>query len=229
MAGGERLTSTSGDESGELSRSIEAALDPYVSAVAKHAIVSCAYRKCGTDPERMSLDDLPQLFEELKRGVKLFIENTAEAARCEASLDALAEELRPSTRPLFVRLNVDADVVKATNALEEALSDRGFSLAGQSKIVRVLTEMATEIVRHFGGGQMTIRRVSGQRMGIEVIARHNGRQSMSSMRAPRADDRPSKAPAFPSGLRSAQAIADEFNVSAASGKHVVIKFRKYSG
>lgn len=230
MGRDERLTSTSSDESGEWLRNIEAALDPYVSPMAKHAIVSCAYRKCGSEPEHIRLDDLPQLFEELKRGVKLFVENADEAARCEASLNALAEELRPSTPPLFVRLNAGADVVKVSKALEEALADRGFSLAGQRKIVRVLTEMASDIVRQVGGGQMTIRRLSGQRMGIEVIARPDARDVTNSARPPaRAEHGPGRSPVAPVDLRSVQAIADEFDVSAASEKNVVIKFRKFSG
>lgn len=83
---------------------------------------------------------------------------------------------RPGRKESTLHIAVDADVFGARQAVRSFAASMGFGRIVQSELVIVVSELASNILKYAGRGEIALRLVadSAGRPGIEIAARDNG-------------------------------------------------------
>lgn len=116
-----------------------------------------------------------------------------------------------------------AIVVTHTRMLAKKL---GFSENNQFLVATVASELATNLVRYAGGGEIALREIDqDHRSGLQVVARDQGPGIADLDQAMR--DHFSTGNGLGLGLSSIKRIMDEFIIDTAPGRGTLITVRKW--
>ncbi|SNS88311.1 Anti-sigma regulatory factor (Ser/Thr protein kinase) [Noviherbaspirillum humi] len=129
--------------------------------------------------------------------------------------------LSPSSRQRLVRIEESSAVAAARREATDLAAELGFDDIAAGEVALVVTEAATNILKHAGRGQILIRPLrSGSDGGIEVLAIDAGpgmRNVSFSMQ-----DGTSTAGSYGVGLGAMRRLADEFDLYTQPDKGTVI-------
>lgn len=125
-----------------------------------------------------------------------------------------------------VELSEITDTAQAVYSTRRLTAQMGFSETYQCLIATAVSELATNIVRYAGRGEVIIRNVSETgRTGIEVTARDNGPGIADIQQAMK--DHFSSGNSLGLGLPSVKRIMDDFFIESKPGKGTTIIARKW--
>jgi RNA polymerase sigma factor (sigma-70 family) len=97
-----------------------------------------------------------------------------ECALCAKLSEPLLERRQPNDNEVAVRIQHDADVVRARKSARELAGTLGFSRTDLTLIATAVSEIARNIVRFANHGQVHIELLEHPRPGIRIVARDTG-------------------------------------------------------
>jgi serine/threonine-protein kinase RsbT len=134
--------------------------------------------------------------------------------------------LDKALREACVSIKQDADVLLAYQKGRALAAEMGFSNEDQMIVVIAIMEVARNIVRYAGDGEivLSIVRQNGKR-GMLVVARDNGPGIPNVKRA--LQDGYSTGGGLGLGLSGARRLMDEFVITSEAGKGTTIEMKKW--
>ena len=97
-----------------------------------------------------------------------------ECELCAKLSEPLVERRPQGDNEVTIRIQHDADVVRARKSARELASTLGFSRTDLTLIATAVSEIARNIVRFAGNGQVNIELLEHPRPGIRIVARDTG-------------------------------------------------------
>jgi serine/threonine-protein kinase RsbT len=199
-------------------------LSQHLSQPNCRALIGACATVAGVAQSALTPDHLPSIAAQVDRTFAVFGVHPDIKARCILNLRAAARraEHRNETLILVTR---EGDVVTARNTGKDICRDLGFGEVAYVKAVTAISELARNILKYAGKGQIALRRLSGEREGIEIIATDQGPgipdielvlspkyRSLSGMGV---------------GLRGTRRLMDHFEINSQVGSGTTVILRKY--
>ncbi|MBU1041393.1 MAG: anti-sigma regulatory factor [Proteobacteria bacterium] len=133
---------------------------------------------------------------------------------------------------VHVELNLSTDNALAITSARRLAGRAGFDEAGQSLIATAVSELATNIIRYGGGGEVVLRLIHEQgevgqpgRDGVEVVAEDHGPGIRNIERA--MQDHFSTGKSLGLGLPGVKRLMDEFFINSKPGVGTLCIARKW--
>ena len=131
-----------------------------------------------------------------------------------------------ATAPLIrVEIAGDVDVIQARQAGRALASDLGFCSSDLVVVPTAISELARNILRYAGRGEITIEAVRGRRTGIKVVATDSGPGIADIALA--LQDGYSSSGSLGLGLPGVRRLADEFAIRSERGEGTVVQMIKW--
>jgi RNA polymerase sigma factor (sigma-70 family) len=124
-----------------------------------------------------------------------------------------------------IPVKVDADIVAARQTVRELASRAGFRTTDLTLIATAVSEVARNIVRFAGQGEITVELVESPRRGVQVVARDTGPGIVDVDRA--LADGYSTYAGLGLGLPGARRLMDEFAVASEVGRGTTVTMTKW--
>ena len=119
----------------------------------------------------------------------------------------------------------EADVAVATTRVNRMLSQQGLRAEDISRIITVVSELARNIVKYAGRGEVTLSELPGG-LGVQVVATDHGPGIADPERA--LEDHYSTGGTLGLGLPGVKRLMDEFSLESAPGKGTRVTARKWT-
>lgn len=212
----------------EVEERLRGVLEAHLSPILARSVMSYGLSRTGVSLRRLRPGDVPRLIAELETGVRLYVKDTEERARCMQRLTrVLGSAGPPDTQRsrVVVKIDVESDVVAARVTARDMCRDLGFSPAEQVKVATAVSELARNIVGYAGKGEVILEVVSAPRSGLSIEARDDG-PGIADLPLVLEGDYRSKT-GMGVGLRGTRKLMDEFDIQTAPGQGTRVKIRKY--
>ncbi len=137
------------------------------------ALLAACATACGVAERALTPDHFPTIATQIERTFAVFGVRPDARARCIATLRAAAGREEHHSEVVIPILQ-EGDVVTARNAGKDICHALNFPEIAYVKVTTAISELARNILKYAGTGQISVRRLSGAREGIEVIATDQG-------------------------------------------------------
>ncbi len=124
-----------------------------------------------------------------------------------------------------VPIKADADIVLARRSARELAGRLGFSATDQTLIATAVSEIARNIVRFAGSGEVHLELVQEPRRGLRIVARDTGPGIADVPRA--LEDGYSTYDGLGLGLPGARRLMDEFSVVSEPQRGTTVTMTKW--
>ena len=132
----------------------------------------------------------------------------------------------PSDTEARIMIRGDSDVARAILHANRMSQATQFQAVDQSRIATAVSELARNILKYAGRGEIILRRVVGKTgRGMEVVAQDNGPGIADRDRA--LTDHFSSGGTLGLGLPGVQRMMDEFHLESDSGSGTRVTVRKW--
>jgi RNA polymerase sigma factor (sigma-70 family) len=148
-----------------------------------------------------------------------------ECGSCARLSQPLMERGQPREDEVRVRVESDADIVAARQAARELASRLGFSRTDLTLIATAVSEIARNIVRFAGSGEVLVELLEHPHQGVRVVARDTGPGIADVERA--LTDGYSTYDGLGLGLPGARRLMDEFAVVSEMGRGTTVTMTKW--
>jgi serine/threonine-protein kinase RsbT len=129
-------------------------------------------------------------------------------------------------RELRLRIARDPDISTAVLRIGEFADGLGFTVVPRSMIVTAASELATNILKYAGSGELWVRAVErGRSQGLEIVAADRGPGIGDTAQALR--DNFSTGGTLGLGLPAVRRLMDEFKLESEVGKGTRVTIRKW--
>ena len=128
---------------------------------------------------------------------------------------------------VHVPISADADIVTARSTSREAAARLGFRTTDLTVIATAVSEVARNIVRFAGSGEVVVELLGGPRPGVRIVARDAGPGIPDVARA--MEDGFSTYDGLGLGLPGARRLMDEFAVESEVGRGTTVTMTKWLG
>lgn len=126
---------------------------------------------------------------------------------------------------LDISIKVEGDIVRARGAGRDMCRDLGLSEINQVKVATAISELARNIFHYAQTGNITLRRLTSPRVGIEVVATDNG-PGIPDLKLVLSGSYKSKT-GMGKGLLGARRLVDFFEVDTGPGRGTRVTLRKF--
>jgi serine/threonine-protein kinase RsbT len=156
---------------------VRAVLGAYVSRVTAQGMLLAAANRAGIradDLDRVGLD--AAMLAELRTGVSVFVPE-ARRSECLARLAGVIREVTSvpvSGQAIHVGVADEHGIVDARTRARSCAADIGFGSMDQHRIATAVSELARNMFRYAGGGELRIEELRVPKAGIAVVARDGG-------------------------------------------------------
>lgn len=150
-----------------------------------------------------------------------------ECAVCARLSEPLLQRGQPDPDRERVPVRADADIVAVRRAARETAARMGFGHTDQTIIATAVSEIARNIVRFAGSGEVEVQSLERPARGIRVIARDGGPGIADIDRALR--DGYSTYSGLGLGLPGARRLMDEFDIASVVGRGTTVTLTKWLG
>lgn len=196
----------------------------YLSEPNCRAMMSAAAVSAGVPVRSLEASHLPVIVAQIDKTFSFFGVRPELKSRCLTALQALARgsALRED---VLVPIVKEDDVVAARTTGREMGREIGFSEVGYVKIATAISELGRNILKYAGKGQITIRRLAGDRDGLEVVATDQGPgiADVELVLSPRYRSRSGMGV----GLRGTRRLMDHFEITSHLGRGTTVTIRKF--
>lgn len=124
-----------------------------------------------------------------------------------------------------IAILTDADIVTARQAARQLAARMGFSSTDLTVLATAVSEMARNIVRFAGAGEIVIELIEGPRRGVQIVARDAGPGIPDIGQA--LTDGYSTYDGLGLGLAGARRLMDEFAVASEPGRGTTVTMTKW--
>jgi anti-sigma regulatory factor (Ser/Thr protein kinase) len=176
------------------------------------------------DGNEAALVRLADLYEDIKR-YELAADTLRDLARRVPNNTRDAAWRAERRNETVIHVIQEGDVVVARNAGKDICRDLGFSEVAVVKAVTAISEVARNIIKYAGKGQISLRRLLRERHGIEIIATDQGPgiANIDLVLSPKYHS-PS---GMGVGLRGTRRLMDHFEITSHVGSGTTVILRKY--
>lgn len=190
------------------------------------ALVSACAASAGVPPESLGPVHLPAVLAQVRRSFRSLGVPDDRRDACLSRLLTLCWPLQDAVAggALHIEIERESDIVRARQAGREICEKLGFSEIGAVKVATAISELARNIVKYAGRGDMTLRALEGPRTGIEIVASDHGPGIPDLAAALRPGFR--SRTGMGAGLRGTRALMDSFDVVTARDQGTVVTVRK---
>ena len=148
-----------------------------------------------------------------------------ECPLCATLSQPLTQRGQQSDHEARVRIQADPDIVAARRSARELASRLDFSRTDLTLIATAVSEIARNIVRFVGDGEVTIELLDDPRPGVRIVARDAGPGIADVERA--LADGYSTDHGLGLGLPGARRLMDEFSVVSEPGRGTTVTMTKF--
>jgi anti-sigma regulatory factor (Ser/Thr protein kinase) len=127
------------------------------------------------------------------------------------------------TPPVRLRVDDPSGVAPARRAAEALATRLGFDESGRSEVAIVVTELATNLVRHAGGGEVVVRATPGRDRSVDAVAWDRG-PGIANLQQARGDGF-STAGGAGTGLGAIGRLSTSLDLQAPPGQGAVVAVR----
>lgn len=231
----ERLTLLAHEVSGQDTRSLAQELGSSAGAVAaqlnrSRARLRVEYLLAMEQPDSVTDRCRPVLF--ALSGGDRRRQREVDAARhllecdlCERLSQPLMQRGDPSDDQVRIRIQADADIVLVRQSARELAARLGFSRTELTVIATAVSELARNIVRFAGDGDIVVELLEEPRRGLRVVARDTG-PGIEDVEKALADGF-STYDGLGLGLPGARRLMDEFAVMSEMGRGTTVTMTKW--
>jgi serine/threonine-protein kinase RsbT len=213
----------------EIEKKIFETLRPFLGDILSKSMIKLSVVKAHIDVEQYAPEDREPLLTSLKVGLETFIKSDSRREQCSRKLEKLlAAYEAPSTKTddtIEMGVKEESDIVRIRIAGRTLSADIGFSLTDQTKITTVISELARNIVLYAGTGTITISRLTGNPVGVEIIACDQGPGIAEVERI--MNGKYKSRSGMGMGLIGSKNLMDDFDLESEVGKGTTVKVRKY--
>ncbi|HEY8621026.1 MAG TPA: anti-sigma regulatory factor, partial [Dermatophilaceae bacterium] len=124
-----------------------------------------------------------------------------------------------------IAIRTDADIVAARQAARQLAARLGFSRTDLTILATAVSEVARNIVRFAGAGEVVIELIDGPRQGVQIVARDAGPGILDVDLA--LTDGYSTYDGLGLGLPGARRLMDEFAVASEPGRGTTVTMTKW--
>jgi serine/threonine-protein kinase RsbT len=124
-----------------------------------------------------------------------------------------------------IAIHTDADIVAARQAARQLASRLGFSSTDLTVLATAVSEVARNIVRFAGAGEVVVELIDGPRQGVQIVARDAGPGILDVGLA--LADGFSTYDGLGLGLPGARRLMDEFAVASEPGRGTTVTMTKW--
>ena len=124
-----------------------------------------------------------------------------------------------------IHVNADADVARAAMTAGRIGASAGLDETASAMLATAVSELARNIVKYAGRGEVVIRMLAGARMGVEVVAADTGPGIEDPQRA--LEDHYSTGGTLGLGLPGVRRMMDEFAMDTAPGRGTRVTICKW--
>jgi serine/threonine-protein kinase RsbT len=144
---------------------------------------------------------------------------------CARLSEPLMKRSKPRGDEVRVPIRTDADIVAARQAARELAARLGFSPTELTLIATAVSEVARNIVRFAGLGEIVVEAIEGPRSGVQVVARDSGPGIPDIDQA--LEDGYSTYAGLGLGLPGARRLMDEFAIMSELGRGTTVTMTKW--
>jgi serine/threonine-protein kinase RsbT len=198
-----------------------------LSAPNSLAILAATATATGVRRDRLGARHLTDLLAHVQASFSVFGVPQERRDECIARLREIAgaPAPAPSSGPgTAIRIEQEGDIVRARLAGKLLCRELRFSDGCTAKVIAAISELARNIFKHAGKGTVTVRSVSGEPPGIEVVAADHG-PGIADVDALLANEGRSRVGPG-AGLRGTRELADSFEIVSRPGGGTTVTLRK---
>jgi serine/threonine-protein kinase RsbT len=148
-----------------------------------------------------------------------------ECELCGRLSGSLMERAQQRDDQMVIPIHADADIVAARQAARELATRLGFSRTDLTVIATAVSEVARNIVRFAGVGQIAVELLDRPRRGVQIVARDTGPGIFDVEQA--LSDGYSTYHGLGLGLPGARRLMDEFAVVTEIGRGTTVTMTKW--
>jgi serine/threonine-protein kinase RsbT len=128
-------------------------------------------------------------------------------------------------KTLLVLVRQEEDIVRARLAAGDTCRALGFSELTSTKVMTAVSELARNIFKYAGEGQIAITPIEGTRPGVEIMACDQG-PGIKDIEAVLRDSYRSRT-GMGAGLKGARRLMDSFQIESNPGRGTMVVVRKF--
>jgi len=147
----------------------------YCARPTAQSVLNVARMRAGVTSAQLTRDRLFDMLDSIERSLQFFLADAARARSCRRDLEALATAPSGQTAPGATTLSIRAeqDIIHARNEARRLALVCGFTVAGQTRLMTAVSELARNIVQYAGEGRIELSSTS-QPAGVEIVAKDHG-------------------------------------------------------
>jgi serine/threonine-protein kinase RsbT len=153
-------------------------LKAFLNEIVAKSLVSLSITTANVDMDAMESGDHHRLFRELKKSVRICLQNPTAQNECIHSLSKILCPKNGKTPQYNKRAEVpivtESDIVTARSLGRDMCKEIGFSPTDQIKLATAVSELARNIVQYGGRGKIVLATLNGTKPGLEVCAYDEG-------------------------------------------------------
>jgi serine/threonine-protein kinase RsbT len=183
----------------------------HVSPPTAQSILSVARHRTGAASAQLTRDQLREMLDSIERSLVFFLDDPARAKSCRRALEALASAPSSRAAPTAVtlKIRVEEDIARARSEARRLATALGFSVAGQTRLMTAVSELARNIIQYAGEGQIDLA-PNHEPPGVEIVAKDRGPGIPNLDRIMAGDYRSRLGMGL--GLRGVKRLAERFEV-----------------
>lgn len=209
----------------DFSSAVVRELSRYISDVNAAAILSVCATSLGIKREQLGTRHLGVIVKQVRSSFEFFGVSQERLDRCLGHLRMLDSSPQIGVPDdVTIAIIEERDLVAARTAGKGICRNLGFTEIGATKVMTAISELSRNIFKYAGRGEVRIRRASGERPVIEVIAIDRGPGIPDINRV--------LSPVFQSktgmgrGLRGTRSLMDFFEIQSRAGEGTTVTVRK---
>jgi serine/threonine-protein kinase RsbT len=151
-------------------------LDDYLPGPIVGTILESGASRAKVDLRRLRAEDISPLLFEIHRTLRLFVSPATRMEECMRRLRAIGGVRGgPVEGVVVVAVESEADIVVARSLARDCCYELRFGSALPTKVATVVSELARNVFQYAGRGKIEIRPLTTGRVGIEIVAKDEGK------------------------------------------------------
>lgn len=213
-------------------RNVRQILLAYFSEPTTRAVMVAIENAARIRFELLAPEHVPCVILEVEKAFDSYPPDPTLRAACLQSLRKLGAPAAPApfatrgpSKTLLVLVNQERDIVRARLAAVDMCRQLGFSELACTKVMTSVSELARNLFKYAGEGQIAVTSLEDARGGVEIMACDQG-PGIANIEAVMSDDYRSRN-GMGSGLKGVRRVMDYFNIESAPGEGTVVVVRKF--
>ena len=205
----------------------------YLSEANTLAVMAAVEAATKTHAFRLTPEHVPSVIAQAEKALDLFPVEDARRLTCMQRLKQLGAPASPPPPPpakappktLLILVKQEEDIVRARLAAGDSCRQLGFSELACTKVMTAVSELARNIFKYAGAGQIAISCLDGVHVGVEIMALDQG-PGIEDIAAVLDDNYRSRT-GMGAGLKGTRRLMDSFQIESSPGRGTMVVVRKF--